>query len=176
VKFIGKEASLEIPGPRVHLRLISQQETELIRQWRNQDHIRVWFKYSEIISQDEQQVWWEGYQQRHNDLMFIIWQQAQARPVGTVALYHIDLKAGSAEFGRLIIASADDRGKGLAQEASQVLLDWARQELSLTRISLEVHLDNAPAIALYRKLGFSELGSCGQFLKMEVRFPPGQPG
>ncbi|OPX18985.1 MAG: hypothetical protein BZ151_11740 [Desulfobacca sp. 4484_104] len=174
MKSIGKDASLEISGHRVQLRLISQKEIELIRQWRNQDHIRVWFKYAEIISPAKHKAWWEAYQQRDNDLMFIIWQKAQTRPIGTVALYDIDLNAGSAEFGRLLIAAADHRGKGLAQEASQVLIDWARQELSLTRIYLEVHMHNAPAIAIYKKLGFSELGSCGQFFKMKLRFPLGQ--
>ena len=48
------------------------------------------------------------------------------------------------------------RRRGLAHAAFSALLDLAR-ERALASVTLEVRVSNAPAIALYRRLGFTEL-------------------
>ena len=60
-----------------------------------------------------------------------------------------------AEFGLMVAASARRRGIGsaLIEEA----MNWAR-DLGIVRLELTVFPHNAPAIALYRKLGFQEEG------------------
>jgi len=167
-----KNTLLEIPGERISLRALRHGDIELIRQWRNQEHIRKWFKFSGIISEAQQQQWWEGYRQQDNDLMFIIWHKEQARPLGTIALYHIDLQAGSAEFGRLIIAAAGDRSQGFAKEASMTLIDWAWRHLPLRKIFLEVRHNNIAAVNLYKSLGFMETGRRDDFITMALTAGP----
>lgn len=49
------------------------------------------------------------------------------------------------------------RRRGLAHAVFSALLDLAR-ERALASVTLEVRVSNAPAIALYRRLGFTELG------------------
>ena len=49
------------------------------------------------------------------------------------------------------------RRRGLAHAAFSALLDLAR-ERALASVTLEVRVSNAPAIALYQRLGFTELG------------------
>ena len=60
-----------------------------------------------------------------------------------------------AEFGLMVAASARRRGIGsaLIEEA----IKWAR-DLGIVKLELTVFPHNAPAIALYRKLGFEEEG------------------
>ena len=60
-----------------------------------------------------------------------------------------------AEFGLMVAAGARRRGIGsaLIEEAMQ----WAK-DLGIVRLELTVFPHNAPAIALYRKLGFQEEG------------------
>jgi RimJ/RimL family protein N-acetyltransferase len=60
-----------------------------------------------------------------------------------------------AEFGLMVAASARRRGIGsaLMEEA----MNWARDR-GIVRLELTVFPHNAPAIALYRKLGFQEEG------------------
>jgi RimJ/RimL family protein N-acetyltransferase len=60
-----------------------------------------------------------------------------------------------AELGLMVAASARRRGVGTAliEEAAT----WAR-ELGVVKLELTVFPHNAPAIALYRKLGFREEG------------------
>jgi RimJ/RimL family protein N-acetyltransferase len=45
-------------------------------------------------------------------------------------------------------------GKGLAAEASLLLIEWAKRNLSLKQIYLIVNPDHKTAIDLYTKLGF----------------------
>ena len=56
-----------------------------------------------------------------------------------------------------IATSPAHRGQGLGTAVLSALLEHAR-ERGLVSVTLEVRLSNAPAIALYRKLGFAELG------------------
>ena len=50
------------------------------------------------------------------------------------------------------------RGKGLADEASRLLLRFAFNTLGLHRVFLQVNVTNQSAISLYRRLGFVEEG------------------
>jgi L-phenylalanine/L-methionine N-acetyltransferase len=53
------------------------------------------------------------------------------------------------------MAVRDDwQGRGVGTALMQAVLNLADNWLNLTRIALHVYVDNAPAIALYRKFGF----------------------
>jgi len=63
----------------------------------------------------------------------------------------------SGHFG---IAVRDDwQGKGLGTELMKACLDLADNWLALRRLDLRVYVDNAPAIALYKKFGFEIEGT-----------------
>jgi ribosomal protein S18 acetylase RimI-like enzyme len=50
------------------------------------------------------------------------------------------------------------RGRGLGRALMEACIDWARQQPSLSWVDLGVFEGNDVAEALYRKLGFTELG------------------
>lgn len=50
------------------------------------------------------------------------------------------------------------QGRGLGEEATSWLIDWGFRFANLHRIALQVFSHNKRAIALYKKLGFSEEG------------------
>jgi putative acetyltransferase len=58
----------------------------------------------------------------------------------------------SASLG--IYVHDDFHGRGIGRALMERLIDLADRWLGLLRVDLTVHHDNAPAIALYRKLGF----------------------
>lgn len=52
----------------------------------------------------------------------------------------------------------DCQGQGIGTQLLTALLDLADNWMNLQRVELTVFSDNAPALALYRKLGFEEEG------------------
>lgn len=57
-----------------------------------------------------------------------------------------------------IAVSPAHRRRGIADALMHALIDRAENWMQMTRLELEVYVDNAPAIALYRKHGFVEEG------------------
>ena len=95
------------------------------------------------------------------------------RPVGQVSLYNIAWAEERAEFGRLMIGDPQARGKGLAKQATQLLLDMAFDQLHLNEVYLEVLEGNQSAIAIYRQCGFQPSACYNNLLKMSLSNPAG---
>ena len=55
----------------------------------------------------------------------------------------------------MVIASRAERGQGIGQEALGLMQQFAFRTLGLERLELEVHMDNAAALACYRRAGFT---------------------
>jgi diamine N-acetyltransferase len=135
--------------------------------WRNQDHIRVWFGHADLLTWEQHKNWCAQYFRRDNDFIFIIEETRDLhKPVGQISLYNIDWDQRRAEYGRLLIGEPEAAGKGLAKEATQVLLDYAFGRLGLTEVALEVFGTNLPAIAIYQAYGFREVGESGGMKRM----------
>ena len=84
----------------------------------------------------------------------------EARHVGNVGLK--DFHPGRAEAECFIeLGEKAARGRGVGHRAMKMLLDVAFDELLLDIVRLGVFEFNAPAIALYRRLGFVDDGRYG---------------
>jgi RimJ/RimL family protein N-acetyltransferase len=169
---VAKRSLAPLAGDRVRLRLI--EETDLARTlaWRNQDHIRRWFVHADVIGPEQHRQWFESYRERDDDFVFLIEEtQALRKPVGQVSLYRIDWERRRAEYGRLLIGEEDARGRGLAREATEVLLGHAATAWTIREVELEVFADNAAAIAIYAACGFRVEDRRGRLLCMRRRWP-----
>jgi len=139
----------------IRLRLLEEADLPTTLRWRNQDHIRKWFFFSEVITPEQHCAWYEKYRLRDDDFVFVIEETEMLRkPVGQVALYNIDWKARRSEFGRLMIGEPDAAGQGLARAATALLVDTGLAQWGLTEIYLDVYVENAAALAIYRACGF----------------------
>ncbi len=95
-------------------------------------------------------------QKRQNgDLWLGIYNKASRAHIGNIELSRASSVHQTATFAILLWS---DHGQGLAFEASRIILEFGFRKLNLSRVELEVHSENAPAIALYKKLGFVEEG------------------
>lgn len=61
------------------------------------------------------------------------------------------------------------RGQGLGTRLLQSAIDHAKK-IGLEKIELSVYADNAAAIALYKKLGFQQMGYVKNYRKLEGRY------
>lgn len=151
-----KPALQPIENQRIRLRLLSRDDLEMTRNWRNQDSIRKWFVHSDVITPEHHQQWFESYLTRDNDFVFIIEdKETLRRPVGQIALYNIEWQQRRAEFGRLMIGDPEAQGKGFAKAASALLVRFAKKTWSIREIYLDVYANNYPAINIYESTGFT---------------------
>ena len=145
---------------RARLRLLEESDLPQTLAWRNQDHIRKWFFHSDVITPEQHRAWWERYQEKDDDFVFVIEEtEVLKRPVGQVSLYRIDWAAGRAEFGRLMIGDAEAAGLGLARMATRCVIDYAFSGLALRELYLEVTSGNLRAISVYLACGFERIES-----------------
>lgn len=73
--------------------------------------------------------------------------------MGQMDMFRVDWRLRCGELG-MVIASRENRGKGLGQEALALMKRFAFLTLGLERLELEVHMDNAAARRCYEKAGF----------------------
>lgn len=138
------------------IREITKDDIELIRIWRNQENIRKYFNDNKYILKKQQQAWFKTYLNKKDDIMFMIEETLNFKSsIGTVALYNINKKSNSAEFGRLMIGHLPSAGKGFGKQASILTCKYAFEILNLSELYLSVLLHNTKAIQLYRDVGFS---------------------
>jgi len=164
---VAKRTIPPLVGDRVCLRLLEEVDLPRTLAWRNQAHIRRWFVHSDMIAPEQHRRWYDGYRERDDDFVFVIEEtQTLRKPVGQVSLYRIDWARRRAEYGRLMIGEADAAGRGLAHEATDVLLRYASTAWGMREIELEVFADNAAAIAIYTACGFRERERRGALLQM----------
>ena len=76
--------------------------------------------------------------------------------LGHVMLHTVAWRHRRAEVGYWLVPDA--RGRGIGRTAVSLLVEWAFAELGLDRIEITTTVDNVPARALARSLGFREEG------------------
>ncbi len=166
---MGKRHLAPLQAGRVRLRLLEEHDLPRTLAWRNQDRVRCWFFSSERLTHEQHSDWFARYQQRDDDFVFIIEEQSSRRPIGQVAIYHVDWVSGTAEFGRLMIGEPDATGRGLAREATAAATALALGQLGLQEIYLEVVPSNVRAIKVYEACGFEFTGRTEKAVRMRIR-------
>lgn len=71
--------------------------------------------------------------------------------------YLKELAPGAVEMGYFVLP--EFRRQGLAEEAALGMMDWAARIHNVTRFVVSISPDNAPSVAMARKLGFARIGS-----------------
>ena len=156
-----------IESDRVRLRLLEENDLDLTLSWRNQDGIRKWFFFQDKIEATNHRVWYEKYQARDNDYVFIIEaKDLDWLPIGQVSIYNIDWEKSKGEYGRLMIGEKIAKGKGYAQDATSLILKVASKVFELKEIYLEVYTQNQSARRVYEKCGFEVTESNPEVTKM----------
>ena len=147
-----------IDGGRVRLRPLAEFDLPMTLAWRNNEHIRRWFINSDPLTEEQHRGWFARYAQRDDDFVFVIEEtQELLKPVGQIAVYNIDRALRRGEFGRMLVGEPEAAGRGLAKEATALLLAYAFGPLGLEEVEAYIKRDNAASLAVFRGLGFREV-------------------
>ena len=146
-----------IEGERVQLRRMGPQDAADVVRLRSDPDVQAQLFSERPPTVAEHLRWLADVDARGDRHEFMIVERTSGRSVGTIGLSRIDPTHRRAEYG-VLIGEPGARGKGLASEASRLLLDYAFRTLGLVRVYLHVFADNAAAVRLYERVGFLREG------------------
>ena len=141
-----------VQGERIMLSPMEEYEIENLRMLRNK--CRYYFADVAEIYPDAQSKWYMQYLNRLNDYMFSVFQLPYRKWIGAVAVYDVNLMELCATFGRLMIDHDKADLRGLGVDVVMGISEFARLQLHLNLLYLEVRQDNPAAIITYLKSGF----------------------
>lgn len=156
-----------ITNDAIKLRALEPDDVELLYKWENDNsvwrvsntHVPI-SKYllaSYIKSSDRD--FWESKELR------LIIENGENIPVGTIELFEFDpfhLRAGLG----IILFAQEDRGKGLAKLALELIMEYAFNELGIYQLYANVAESNRASIELFKKLGFVQTGNKTNWLRI----------
>jgi UDP-4-amino-4,6-dideoxy-N-acetyl-beta-L-altrosamine N-acetyltransferase len=158
-----------IEGERVLLRRMSREDAADVVRMRAEPGVQAQLFSAGPPTIEEHLRWLADMEARGDRHEFMIVERASGRSVGTIGLSHIDRVNRRAEYG-VLIGESGARGKGLAAEASRLLLGYAFGTLGLRRVYLHVFARNADALRLYRRVGFQPEGVLRQHVRKGDEF------
>jgi RimJ/RimL family protein N-acetyltransferase len=83
--------------------------------------------------------------------------EKDGRCIGVARLHHLDLEALTGRYA-VGIFRPEDRRRGIGQEVTRIVLEYAFGALGLSQVDLRVLDFNHAAIECYRHCGFVEVG------------------
>jgi len=145
-----------IKGKRVILRPVEERDLPLLARWRNAPENRRLFFSPFLINPGGQKKWYEELLADRSRIMMMV-DTLEGQTVGMMGLDKIDWRNQEAETGQILF-DPDQRGRGYAEEAMCLGLDYAFDELNLHRVYAVVYASNRAIIEFDKFFGFQEEG------------------
>lgn len=137
----------------IELTQLHYSDIELVRNWRNQDFIRNYMEYQEIITSEQQISWFEKISQSV-DYYFII--KTQNKAIGLVHLNKINHQKKSAHVG-VFIGEKSFIGTGISFKVSLLIFQFSFDELKLDKVYAKINNEHESAITYNQFLGFERV-------------------
>jgi RimJ/RimL family protein N-acetyltransferase len=153
-------AAAILVGRRTRLRALEEPDLPVLDRW--WQHVDTATMRRDVVvpqpagSAFEQFRPWSANDPANPDAGFSVVDLADGQLVGRVTLWGATWRTRAAELG--VIIGDEHRGRGMGSDAIRVLLRLAFADLGLHRVELRTPAYNDPALAAYRRVGFSEEG------------------
>lgn len=146
---------------RITIRKFEKSDIPKKVEWINNPANNRFLHYNIPLSVEGTERWFDSHQGETTRYDAVI--EADGVPVGTIGLLSIDRKNSKAEY-YIAMGETSYKGKGVAKEASKLILAYGFEELGLNRIYLFTEVDNIAAQKLFERVGFKREG----ILKQDV--------
>ncbi len=156
-----------LKGEKVVLRPVEERDLDLLARWRNAPSNRQFFFSTLLIYPGGQKKWYEQLSADRSRMLFMI-DNLDGKPVGMIGLSSIDARNQSCEGGPIIV-DLDERQYGYAEEAIELLLKYAFEELNINRFYCYCYPFNR-VIELMKLFGFKEEGILRQAVFTQGKF------
>lgn len=124
-------------------------------EWINNPENNRFLHYDIPICVEKTEKWFDSHLGEDTRYDAVI--EVDGLPVGTIGLLEIDRKNAKAEY-YIAMGETSYKGKGVAKEASRLILAYGFEELGLNRIYLFTEVENVVAQKLFERVGFVREG------------------
>ena len=157
----------KIKGERLYLSPINLDDLSLYTKWLNDIEVASNLgNYNRMLSLVNEKTALEELAKDGQNYAMVLYDGDQL--IGNISLNEVNHLHRIGTVG-IFIGEEEHRGKGYGTEAMRLIVEYGFKTLNLHNIMLNVHSNNARAIASYKKVGFTEFGR-----RREARYIEGQ--
>lgn len=140
---------------KITIRKFEREDIPKKVEWINNPENNQFLHYDIPLEVEKTQKWFDNNIGRTDRFDAVI--EADGVPCGTIGLLSIDKKNKKAEY-YIAMGETSLKGKGVATEASKLILEYGFKKLNLNRIYLFTEAENMVAQRLFEKIGFVKEG------------------
>ena len=157
---------MSLTNGNITLRALEPDDIELLYQWEND--VSVWrvsnthvplskFSLASYIKSSDRDIW------ESKELRLII-ENAEHQPAGTIELFDFEPYHSRAGLG-VMVYEQDERRKGIASQAIELIEEYALNELGLAQLYVNIAESNEASLKLFKKMGFGLAGTKRRWLR-----------
>jgi diamine N-acetyltransferase len=139
----------------INIRRFEEKDIPYKVNWINDEKNNKYLHYDLPIKEDKTLVWFSDIKDRTDRVDYTITYNDE--PAGLIGLLNIDQKNKKAEY-YICLGDKKYKRKGIAYEATMLLINIAYKEVGLSKIYLFTEVSNIPAQKLFEKVGFEKEG------------------
>jgi RimJ/RimL family protein N-acetyltransferase len=139
-------------GPRIALAKMTEADQHFFWEWMQNPEVLRMVDNTTAPSIEDQHRWFARTQQPDRR-MFSILTLPDEELIGHCGYVDIDQEKKDAQL-RITIGNPEEWGKGYGTEVVKLLLHYAKEEMKLSQVWLQVRKDNDRAKRLYEGVGF----------------------
>ena len=155
----------EMVQPEVQLRYTEPKDAAALKEWLAEPGVLHWFPMQDQAEVDDAVRHWIGMSKYRCSLTAVV----DDVPCGISTLYLMPYRKLAHQCLFSIIVSKEQRRRGIGSILLNNIMHLGKEYFKLEVLYLEVYEGN-PAIRLYEKFGFSEVGRQNYFLKEEGKY------
>jgi RimJ/RimL family protein N-acetyltransferase len=148
---------MKMVGRKVSLREMEKADVAYKVKWFNDPDVNKTLLIEEKLDLNKSLEWFEQSRKDASRRDFVI-ESREGKPIGIMALVHIDAMNGTAECF-CVIGEKEYWGGGIGTEAHLLLADWAFKNLGLHKIWAHIRPENTAIIKVIEKIGFRVEGT-----------------
>lgn len=147
------------------VRYTELEDAAALKTWLQEPGVLRWFPMQDPLEVEDAVKHWIGFSRYRCSLTAT----SHGVPCGLSTLYLMPYRKVAHQCLFSIIVDKEHRGKGIGTLLLNNLIHMAKDQFKLEYLYLEVYEGN-PAINLYRKFGFREVGTQPHFIKEEGQY------
>ncbi len=146
---------------------ITEEDLELIRQWRNSKEVSQYMYTSDEITSEQQKKWFEKIKSDPSQKYWLI--KYDEKKLGLASLYNIKQNFKHCSWA-FYLGNTNVRGAGIGSKVEYNILSYVFETMKFNKLMCEVFIFNDKVIQMHKKFGFKQEGLYKEHILKEGQY------